>query len=195
MLVAAGGSAATDGGAGALAELGRQPGARIVVLCDVRTPWEEAAETFGPQKGAGAAQVKRLAARLERLARELPRDPRGVPMGGAAGGLAGGLWACLEATLLPGASFVLDALDFDARMRACRAVIVGEGRLDATTLDGKIAGEIATRARQAGVPAYAIAGSSTLDPFEARILDLQRIVCGSTPAQLELAAMALAGSL
>ena len=36
-------------------------GARIDVLCDVRTPFERAAATFAPQKGADAAAVARLA--------------------------------------------------------------------------------------------------------------------------------------
>src|SRR4051794_27289975 len=55
VLVAVGGSATTDGGAGALEaidEAGGLRGARIVVLCDVRTPFEAAAKVFGPQKGA-----------------------------------------------------------------------------------------------------------------------------------------------
>ena len=107
---------------------------------------------FGPQKGADPAAVERLTARLHALAETWPRDPRGQPMTGAAGGLSGGLWAALGARLEPGAPFVLDALGFDPRMREAGAVIVGEGRMDATTLEGKIAGEIAVRARQAGVP-------------------------------------------
>jgi len=97
-------------------------------------------------------------------------------MTGCAGGLSGGLWAKYDAALEPGAAFVLDALDFDARMRAARAVIVGEGRIDEQTLQGKIAGEIATRARQAGVPCFAIVGTSELDAFGARMLDLQRVL-------------------
>ena len=109
-------------------------------------------------------------------------------MTGAAGGLAGGLWAQYGATLEPGARFVLDTLGFDARMRAARAVIVGEGRLDATTLEGKIAGEIATRARQAGVPCHAIVGTNAIDRFSARILDLQVILEAGTPQELQQAA-------
>ena len=57
VLVAAGGSATTDGGAGAieaLDERGGLRGAALVVLCDVRTPWEQAASVFAPQKGADA---------------------------------------------------------------------------------------------------------------------------------------------
>jgi glycerate kinase len=114
---------------------------------------------------------------------------------GAAGGLAGGLWAAFGARLEPGAPFVLDALDFDRRMRAAHAVIVGEGRLDATTLQGKAPAEIATRARQAGVPAHAIVGTNAIDRFDARILDLQEILEASTPAELELAAATLARRL
>ena len=96
ILVAVGGSATTDGGAGALAaieEAGGLGGAKIVVLSDVQVPWERCAEVFGPQKGADPELVKRLAQRLDELAATFPKDPRGVPMTGAAGGLSGGLWA------------------------------------------------------------------------------------------------------
>ncbi|HEV7751129.1 MAG TPA: glycerate kinase [Baekduia sp.] len=190
ILVAAGGSATTDGGAGALeaiADAGGLQGAQLVVLCDVRTPFEQAPARFGPQKGADADAVAQLERRLQDQGARLPKDPRGVPMTGAAGGLAGGLWAVHGARLEPGAAFVLKAINFDARMRAARAVVVGEGRLDATTLEGKIAGEIATRARQAGVPCHAIVGTNAIDRFSARILDLQVIQEASTREELEAA--------
>jgi glycerate kinase len=198
VLVAAGGSATVDGGAGALAALedaGGVGSARLVVLCDVRTPWELAAGAYGPQKGAGPETVLRLGRRLDKLARSLPRDPRGVPMGGAAGGLAGGLWAVLEARLVGGARFVLDSLDFDRRLRAARAVVTGEGRLDEGTLEGKAAGEVATRARQAGVPAFAVAGSNALDLFDQRILDLGKIIEAGTAHELEAAGRTLAATI
>lgn len=194
VLVAAGGSATTDGGAGAIAAIddaGGLGGTRLVVLCDVRTPFERAAEVFAPQKGADAATVRRLAGRLRDLAGKLPRDPRGVAMSGAAGGLAGGLWAHYDARLEPGAAFVLDALGFDARMRAARAVITGEGRLDEQTLEGKALGEVATRARQAGVPSHAIVGEDALDAFAARILDLQTVDEAGTLDEIETAAARL----
>jgi glycerate kinase len=198
VLVAAGGSATTDGGAGALAAIdaGRGiDGVRITVLCDVRTPFELAPSRFGPQKGAGAAAVTRLERRLERLAVELPRDPRGVAMTGAGGGLAGGLWARYGAKLASGAGFILDAIDYDRRLRASHAVVLGEGRLDATTLEGKALAEGATRARQIGVPAHAIVGVNELDRFDARILDLQTILQARDSAELEDAAERLAAVL
>jgi glycerate kinase len=95
----------------------------------------------------------------------------------------------------PGARFVLEALGVDARMRAARAVIVGMGRLDERALEGAIAGELATRARQAGVPCFAITGERALDPFAARILDIQRIVEADGTQALERAAASLAAVL
>lgn len=190
ILLGVGGSATTDGGAGALRAIEEHGGlsARLVVLCDVRTPWERCAEVFSPQKGADAAMVERLAARLDALAGELPRDPRGVAMTGAAGGLAGGLWAAHDAVLEPGAAFVLDALDFTERMRAARCVITGEGKLDAQSLQGKVVGEIGTRTRQGGVPLHAIVGTDAMGGFEKRMIDLQVVREASTPDAVEAAA-------
>ena len=109
----------------------------LVLVCDVRTPWEQAPRVFGPQKGADPKTVKRLEQRLDELAAELRRDPRGEPMTGAAGGLAGGLWAEFGAKLVPGAPYVLDAVGFDAAMRAARYVVTGEGRIDEQTLPAR----------------------------------------------------------
>jgi glycerate kinase len=190
-----GGSATTDGGAGAIKAIERAGGvgdARLVVLCDVRTPFEEAAKVFGPQKGARPNDVKRLTSRLNALARRLDRDPRGVPMTGAAGGLSGGLWAAFGAELVPGAAFVLDEVGFDARMRSARAVVTGEGKLDMQSLVGKVVSEVATRARQSGVPCHAIVGTRELDSMGARILDLDRVIEASTLKQLEAAGRSLA---
>jgi glycerate kinase len=193
-----GGSATTDGGFGALEAIREAGGigkTRIVVLCDVRTPFEQAARVFAPQKGADPETVIRLTKRLNDRARRLRRDPRGVPMTGAAGGLSGGLWGDLGAELVPGAQFVLDAVDFDRRMRAARAVVTGEGKLDQQSLAGKLVSEISTRARQAGVPCHAIVGTRELDSFGARVLDLQAVLEASTPRQISAAARRLADVL
>jgi glycerate kinase len=198
VLVGVGGSATTDGGAGALEaieEHGGLGGARIVVLCDVRTPFERAPAVFGPQKGADPAMVARLEQRLDELAARLPRDPRGVPMTGAAGGLSGGLWAAHGALLEAGAPWILDALGFDARMRAARAVVTGEGKLDEQTLQGKLVGEIGTRARQSGVPLHAIVGTDALDPFGKRIIDLQVVQTATNLAEIEAAGETLGRAL
>jgi glycerate 2-kinase len=184
VLVAAGGSATTDGGRGAIEALdaaGGLGGARLEVLCDTTVPFERAAEVFAPQKGASAEQVERLTDRLVALAGALPRDPRGQTMSGAAGGLSGGLWAAFGAHLIPGAATVLGMLGFDRRLEEAIAVITGEGRLDSQSLEGKLIGEIARRCRAARVPVHAIAGRVELERTELRTLGLASAVQAGTP--------------
>lgn len=190
VLLAVGGSATSDGGAGAIEAIeaaGGLDGARLTVLCDVRTQFEDAARVYGPQKGADDDEVEALTQRLGTLAARWARagrpDPRGVPLTGAAGGLAGGLRAACEAELVAGAAFVLELVGFDARMRGARAVVTGEGHLDRQSLEGKVVGEVATRCRQAGVPCHAIVGANDLDRFDQRILDLQVVL--EAPDSLE----------
>ena len=192
VMVAVGGSATTDGGAGALDALeGAGVAPDLELLCDVRTPFEDAARVFGPQKGADPATLRRLDERLEELAGAAPRDPRGLPMTGAAGGLAGGLWAHCHAELRPGAAYVLDAVGFDARMRRSAFVVTGEGRLDEQTLQGKACGEVAVRCRQGGVACHAVVGENALAPFDVRVLALDSVREASSPAELEAAGRAL----
>lgn len=82
--------------------------------------------------------------------------------------------------------------EFDVRMRAARAVVIAEPLLDERTLAGTVAFEIATRARQGGVPAYAVTGENDLDSFDARILDLQTILQARTHRSLVSAGRKLA---
>ena len=113
-------------------------------------------------------------------------------MTGAAGGLAGGLWAHLGARLVPGASYVLDAVGFDPAMRAARFVVTGEGRLDQQTLAGKAVGEVATRCRQAGVACHAVVGREALDGFLERVIDLSTVTEAGTVRRLRAAGRRLA---
>ncbi len=87
---------------------------------------------------------------------------------------------------------LLDELDFDARMRNARALVVCERELHEQTLAGSPAFELATRARQAGVPAFAVTADNRLDAFDARVLDLQAIVEGSSTRSLRSAGRKLA---
>ena len=195
VLVATGGSATVDGGCGAIEAIEASPGligdAELVVLCDVETPWESCAEIYGPQKGAGPELVPRLAQRLDEIAGSLPRDPRGVARTGAAGGLSGALWATYDARLESGAAYVLSASGFPGLLGVADAVVVGEGRLDRQSLEGKVVGEILGRARAAGVPAHAIVGKSELDGSEAEALGLRSVQQASTLAELTRAGQEL----
>lgn len=193
VILGVGGSATTDGGLGALEELDRRGvDVRLSVVCDVDTPWERAPSVFAPQKGADPTAVRRLEQRLDALAARAPRDPRGVPRTGAAGGLSGGLWAFRGAELLPGAAYVLDAVDFDARLAGATLVVTGEGGLDDQTFAGKAVGEVARRAGDAGVPCIAVVGRSALSPERAVQLGLVDVLIASTLDALRAAGWRIA---
>jgi glycerate 2-kinase len=80
----------------------------------------------------------------------------------------------------------------DGLSHSARALVITCAHLDDRALAGSIAFEAATRARQAGVPAYAVTAHDELDPFEARIVDLQVILQASTPRALSAAGRKLA---
>ena len=180
VVVGLGGSATTDGGLGALramAPLARFRGVSLEVACDVRTRFVDAAEVFAPQKGASPAQVKLLRRRLERLV-QVYADEHGVDVGGlvrsgAAGGLAGGLAAAVGARLADGFGLIADAVDLYDLIEQADLVVTGEGRLDATSFDGKVVGGVVDLARAAGVPVVAVVGQAAPDvTTDVPVLDL-----------------------
>ncbi|MDZ7679380.1 MAG: glycerate kinase [Acidimicrobiales bacterium] len=174
ILVGVGGSATTDGGLGALRAIHPFPrlrGVELVVACDVRTRFVDAAEEFAPQKGATPSQVELLRRRLERLV-QVYLEEHGVDVsdlvgGGAAGGLAGGL-AAIGATVVPGFDLVADEAALDEHIEGADLVITGEGFLDEQSFDGKVVGGVAQMAASFGVPVLAIVGA-VYDGVDARL--------------------------
>jgi len=164
VILGVGGSASTDGGLGAiraLEPLARLRPVELVVACDVRTTFVDAAPVFAPQKGATPAQVELLRRRLERLAQLYEQthcvDVRALPGSGAAGGLAGGL-AAVGARLVPGFDLVADELDLDGHLQGADLVVTGEGFLDEQSFAGKAVGGVVELAQAAGVPVLVVAG-------------------------------------
>ena len=157
ILVALGGSATVDGGMGMREALDRLP-VPVVALCDVRNPLlgkRGAARVFGPQKGAGPAEVEELERRLASIP-EL-REVAHLPGAGAAGGLAAA-FAALGARLEAGIETVLDAVRFGERIRGARLVVTGEGTVDASSAEGKTVAGVATAARAERVPCVVFGG-------------------------------------
>ncbi|MER5620122.1 glycerate kinase [Streptosporangium sp. NPDC002544] len=198
VLLGVGGSACTDGGAGACAAIeagGGLDGVELVVLCDVATPFEDSARVFGPQKGADPDLVARLTDRLHERAAALPRDPRGRARTGAAGGLSGALWAAYDARLVSGIETVLDLVGFDALLAGADAVVTGEGRLDAQTADGKVISGVTRRAAGVGVPVWAVVGQSRLDAADTAALGLAGVAEATDQGRLRAAAASITASL
>ena len=214
-----GGSATSDGGAGILMALGAAVGEGAVALddldarlaevdlriaCDVTNPLlgpSGAAATYGPQKGASPAQVAELDAALARwadaLERATGRRERETPGAGAAGGTGFGLLALADRfrslALVPGIEVVMEAADFDGKLRTADLVLTGEGRIDAQTAFGKTALGVAQRAGAAGVACIAVGGG--VDPEgEAVLGSLGAITVGVSEEPTSLEAAMAAGA-
>jgi glycerate 2-kinase len=170
LLVGIGGTATVDGGAGLRAVVGswlRELPLRAA--CDVRNPLlgeRGAARVFGPQKGADAAAVAVLEARLAALPELQPY--RDLPGAGAGGGLGAAL-ASLGGELVEGAELVLDTIGFDECAQRADLVVTGEGTVDATTLEGKAPGAVLRRCARLGVRCE-LFGGIVRDGMDARVL-------------------------
>ena len=170
-------------------------GAKIRVLSDVRSPLvgaRGAVRVFGPQKGLGSGlgqdEREELLSACDRsmavyaglltAARDAldgtrlqvaapgarPKSLGGVPGAGAAGGL-GAAFLALGAELTSGVDALLDLVEFDELARGARAVVTGEGSIDAQTAEGKVPAGVARRAKhaRADAPVYAVCGSRAAD--------------------------------
>jgi glycerate 2-kinase len=167
IVVGLGGSATTDGGAGAvdaIVEGGGLGRAELVGACDVTVGFVEAATHFAAQKGADPDQIGRLEDRLrqvaERYRREFGVDVLAVEGAGAAGGMGGAIVA-LGGTLRSGYEVVSELVGFHQQLAGARMVVTGEGAFDATSLAGKLVGSVLRDAARLGVPSLVIAGRVT----------------------------------
>lgn len=175
-------------GGGALARLARIDASGLDprlsrVRIDVAVNWSNVllgprgvARVFGPQKGATPAQVEALEAGLEAFAVSISRtfglDIGHAPGSGASGGLGTGLVAFAGATLHPRFDIVMQYLAFDSLLGEADLVITAEGSLDGQSPHGKVPCEVARRAREAGVPTIALAGTigkGVTDTFDSGI--------------------------
>lgn len=181
-----GGSATTDGGAGAVAALSGEPralqGVDLVLACDVDNPLlgpEGAAAVYAPQKGAGPATVAELETRLRRWADEAEArggaSVRDVPGAGAAGGLAFGLLACAGGRIRPGAELLLGLTGFADAVAGAELLVVGEGSLDSQSLRGKGPVALARSVALTGTRVVALVGRCLLDADQQRSAGLDAV--------------------
>jgi glycerate kinase len=149
-------------------------GTLLIIASDVHNPLlgpQGAPAVFGPQKGAGTAEVAALEEGLTHLVARLTEagfPDAGLPDAATlarreGAGSAGGIgFACLllGAQQVSGADFFLDLLDFNSRKDSCDVVITGEGSIDEQTLAGKLPAAVARRSGDR--PIIAVAGRSLL---------------------------------
>jgi glycerate 2-kinase len=154
----------------------RISGTRIEVACNIKnllTGPYGVARVYAPQKGASPEEAEQLAAALDRYAdiieRDIGKDVRLIPGGGASGGVGAGLHALLGAELRSRFDVLLPYFDLDEQIAAADLVITAEGGLDRKTVRGKIPAEVGARARAHGVPTIVLAGSVGSDADVVRL--------------------------
>jgi len=127
---------------------------------DVSTSLTDAPALFAADKGFSHGDQARLVEGLAHWAGVLNRwraEHRlhpidlNAPGGGAAGGLGFAMKALLDAPLLPGSRTIAHLLGLRQALVGCDAVLTGEGRMDASTNEGKVVSTVIGLARQAGI--------------------------------------------
>lgn len=137
----------------------------VIALADVETILigpRGATYTFGPQKGLTPDEVATLDHEIARLVAQLDGDLgtklADTPGAGAAGGLGYGILTFLKGQVVSGFNVVAEKVALRERIRAADIVITGEGKLDFQSLHGKGPYGVASLAKLAGKPVWALAG-------------------------------------
>lgn len=201
LVVTLGGSASTDGGAGALAALGLRsdgdlrhgggplsaitaldlsalrpaPRDGVLLLTDVHSPLLGscgASAVFAPQKGASKSEVAVLESSLTNFARLLGGDPT-LPGTGAAGGAAYGFSAAWGAQIEPGADHLAGLTGLARTLADADVLITGEGKYDSTSGTGKVVGRLIGQTGEQSARVTVICGQLELLPRTANGIPIE----------------------
>lgn len=145
-------------------------GIKIYGTCDVSNTLvgeNGATFIFGPQKGIEQKSLSILDNNINNLSKILDshykKRASEVKGSGAAGGMGAALlWYC-NGTLKRGIDVVMDILKIEDQIKDSSLVIVGEGRIDGQSVQGKAPVGVANIASKYGVPVIAICGGITDD--------------------------------
>ena len=134
---------------------------KLTFALDVEAPLfgpHGAALVFGPQKGAGPAEVESLDRGLESLARMLEIPAELADSLGAGGGLVAPFAALAGARFGSGAEMVLDATRFEQALSGAALSLTGEGKVDQQSGMGKTVAAVVAASRRSGVPSVVVGG-------------------------------------
>lgn len=138
----------------------------IFGTCDVTNPLtgsNGATYTFGPQKGIKVQNLATLDEAMQSFATLMnahyKRSVDTVAGAGAAGGMGAALLWFAHGTLERGIDIVMRILKLEEKIKDSFLVIVGEGRIDGQSLQGKAPLGVAKLAQEHKVPVIALCGS------------------------------------
>ena len=139
---------------------------RIRIGTDVDNPLtgkKGAAAVYGPQKGAGPREIKKLEENLctyaDLLENHTGTHYHSMPGAGAAGGLAISLMAFANAQMESGFKLIAEETGLEDKIKSADLIITGEGKIDEQTAFGKTAYGVAQLAKKYSKPVIAVAGT------------------------------------
>ena len=137
----------------------------INVLCDVENPMHGvngAAHTYAGQKGASESEINYLDKGLKKYAEvlksETQKEIADIPGMGAAGAVGASLVGLLNAKLIDGFQMVSRTTKLEKAIQEADLVITGEGKIDPTSFQGKVVGNVLKLCKQHDKPCGVIAG-------------------------------------
>ncbi len=144
----------------------RIAGSRFTIVTDVDVPLlgeKGAVYRFAKQKGTREEDLPFLEETVASLSRRMEdtfgKKVKEMPGAGAAGGVGFACFLCLDAKHVSGAKAILDLLELPSRIKASDLVILGEGRIDLSSLEGKATGALARLCHENGIPFVTVSGS------------------------------------
>ncbi len=157
----------------------------LELLADTNARLAEAIPLFGAQKGVLPGQVKPLVEALatweQVLCASYPGTTDGsTPGTGAAGGLGFALAVALQGTLVSGAQWVAQRVGLEEAVGSADLVVTGEGRLDTSTLSGKVVSHVVETAKKSARPVAVVVGGA--EPAAVAALGLTEDFVVTAPA-------------
>ena len=153
----------------------------IIGMCDVSNPLlfeNGASRIYGKQKGATEEETFILDQKMSDyhniILKSGYNDYSTFNGAGAAGGIGYSIITLLNGKLEKGIKVLLEALDFENKIKDVDVIFTGEGNIDSQTLNGKVVDGIREVASSHKIPVVVIAGGDDLnteemikDPLEA----------------------------
>ena len=137
----------------------------IIVLCDVINPMlgpNGASFTYAAQKGATKYDIQHLEDGLknysEVLKHKLQMDLTDIPGMGAAGAIGASLVGLMNAKLENGFKLLSELTDLESAINNADLIITGEGKIDATSFQGKVVGNVLDICKANKIPCGLVGG-------------------------------------
>ncbi len=139
--------------------------AQLIALCDVNNPMfgpNGAAYTYAKQKGATSQEIEKLDQGLQHYAAVL-KAQYGVNLSktkgvGAAGAVCASLLALLNAEMQSGFQMLSELTQLEQRIKEADVIVTGEGKIDSTSFQGKVVGNVFSLCKKYSKPCVAVGG-------------------------------------